>query len=358
MSDFFDFFGDGASSWSPSSWDVPAGDSYSSVTPTDDSSWFSGFGGDGGGWSDYTYVNNDFVGPEQYADQPQQQFYGQGQFYGPPSDLAPQQGGGIWDTMQTIGRQVESPGGKLATGLFGAGISAYGANKANKNAKDAYKKQQQMLAERKAQAMRFNEKANVGALRQAVGVPQQRGGESVFFSDNKLPVYAAEGGGVSEEDWMRMQEENNQGILDARMDRPSAMGFLRYMYNGKRMPSELAAAERAKRNAIAERERALREAASYGEDQPVVQRAAGGPMNYVQGGTPGQADAIPAQLSDGEYVMDADVVSALGDGNNAAGAKKLDQMREGVRAHKRSAPANKIPPKAKSPLAYLKKGVK
>lgn len=272
------------------------------------------------------------------------------------AQYAPQQGGGIWDTMQSIGRQMETPGGKLATGLFGAGISAYGANKANKNAKDAYKKQQQMLAERKAQAMRFNEKANVGALRQAVGVPQQRGGESVFFSDNKLPVYAAEGGGISEEDWTRMQEENNQGILDARMDRPSAMGFLRYMYNGKRMPSELAAAERAKRNVFADRNRAIREAASYGEDQPVVQRAAGGTMNYVQGGTSGQADAIPAQLSDGEYVMDADVVSALGDGNNAAGAKRLDQMREGVRAHKRSAPVNKIPPKAKSPLAYMKKG--
>ena len=56
--------------------------------------------------------------------------------------------------------------------------------------------------------------------------------------------------------------------------------------------------------------------------------------------------------------MDADTVSALGDGNNAAGAKQLDQMREAIRSHKRSAPPSKIPPKAKSPLQYLAKGNK
>lgn len=69
----------------------------------------------------------------------------------------------------------------------------------------------------------------------------------------------------------------------------------------------------------------------------------------------GQADDIPAQLSHGEYVMDADVVSALGDGNNEAGANKLDSFREAIRAHKRSAPNDKIPPKAKPLGAYLPK---
>jgi len=77
--------------------------------------------------------------------------------------------------------------------------------------------------------------------------------------------------------------------------------------------------------------------------------------NYVQGGGTGQSDSIHANLSDGEYVMDSDVVSALGDGSNEAGAKMLDQMREHIRAHKRAAPASKIPPKAKHPLAYLHK---
>ena len=76
------------------------------------------------------------------------------------------------------------------------------------------------------------------------------------------------------------------------------------------------------------------------------------------GGDKGQDDTVPAWLSHGEYVMDADTVSALGDGNNAAGAKQLDQMREAIRSHKRSAPPSKIPPKAKSPLQYLAKGNK
>lgn len=80
---------------------------------------------------------------------------------------------------------------------------------------------------------------------------------------------------------------------------------------------------------------------------PVVHR-------YMRGGTGGQDDKIPALLSDGEYVMDADVVSALGDGNNAAGAAKLDKMRENIRMHKRSASPKKIPPKAKAPEQYMK----
>jgi len=76
--------------------------------------------------------------------------------------------------------------------------------------------------------------------------------------------------------------------------------------------------------------------------------------NYVQGAGDGQSDSIPAMLADGEYVFDADTVAALGNGSNKAGAQVLDKMRESIRAHKRSAPVGKIPPKAKSPLSYLK----
>lgn len=78
-------------------------------------------------------------------------------------------------------------------------------------------------------------------------------------------------------------------------------------------------------------------------------------IGLVQGADSGQADTVDARLSPGEYVFDADIVSALGDGNNAAGAGALDQMRQHIRQHKRSAPVNKIPPKAKKPQAYLKK---
>lgn len=83
---------------------------------------------------------------------------------------------------------------------------------------------------------------------------------------------------------------------------------------------------------------------------PLGRMAAG---RGVPGRSGGQADSVPAALSHGEYVMDADVVSALGDGNNAAGAAKLDGMRENIRKHKRSASPKKIPPKAKNPGDYL-----
>ena len=88
---------------------------------------------------------------------------------------------------------------------------------------------------------------------------------------------------------------------------------------------------------------------------PVVQ----GRHDYRQGAAvkgegDGQSDDIPAMLADGEYVFDADVVAALGNGSNKAGAEVLDKFREEIRAHKRSADVNKIPPKAKSPLTYLK----
>jgi len=75
---------------------------------------------------------------------------------------------------------------------------------------------------------------------------------------------------------------------------------------------------------------------------------------YVQGAGDGQSDDIPAMLADGEYVIDAETVAQLGNGSNKAGAKMLDKFRENIRAHKRNAPTHKIPPKSKSPLAYLK----
>ena len=76
---------------------------------------------------------------------------------------------------------------------------------------------------------------------------------------------------------------------------------------------------------------------------------------YIKGAGTGVSDSIPARLSDGEYVIDAQTVSMLGDGSSDAGAKKLDQMREEIRKQKGGLLAKgKFPPKAKSPLAYLK----
>jgi hypothetical protein len=78
-----------------------------------------------------------------------------------------------------------------------------------------------------------------------------------------------------------------------------------------------------------------------------------GIIGYLNGYSGGQDDDINAKLSDGEYVIDASTVSDLGDGNNANGAKKLDQMRRNIRVHKRGG-SIKMPPKAHSLLSYMR----
>lgn len=77
---------------------------------------------------------------------------------------------------------------------------------------------------------------------------------------------------------------------------------------------------------------------------------------YVKGGGTGTSDSIPAVLSDGEYVIDAQTVSMLGDGSSDAGAAKLDKMRKEIRKHKGKALADgKFAPDAKGPLSYMKR---
>ena len=78
--------------------------------------------------------------------------------------------------------------------------------------------------------------------------------------------------------------------------------------------------------------------------QPVQQMAAGGIATlkkgkYLDGASDGMADKVPAnidgvqeaRLSDGEFVIPADVVSHLGNGNSDAGAKVLKGMMSRVR---------------------------
>lgn len=80
-------------------------------------------------------------------------------------------------------------------------------------------------------------------------------------------------------------------------------------------------------------------------------------QNHVEGPGDGTSDDIPAQLSDGEYVMDANTVSMLGNGSNKAGAQRLDQLRENLRKHA-AKPMSKGKQfmKAKPPEAYLSGG--
>ena len=84
--------------------------------------------------------------------------------------------------------------------------------------------------------------------------------------------------------------------------------------------------------------------AALGQDTSYMQYAQGGEINmakgrYLQGATDGMADELPAQigqnqpaaLSHGEFVIPADVVSHMGNGNSDAGAKKLYQMMDKIR---------------------------
>jgi uncharacterized protein YoaH (UPF0181 family) len=74
---------------------------------------------------------------------------------------------------------------------------------------------------------------------------------------------------------------------------------------------------------------------------------------YVTGKGDGTSDSIPAMLANGEFVIPADVVSSLGNGDNSSGASVLDQFLQVIRHHKRDAAPDQLPPDSKGPLTYL-----
>ncbi len=90
--------------------------------------------------------------------------------------------------------------------------------------------------------------------------------------------------------------------------------------------------------------------------------AAGGIANtqgrYVKGPGDGMSDSVPATidgteqaaLASGEFVIPADVVSALGNGDNDAGAKVLEQMIAKIRYAKTGKMSQ---PRAIDPMQFL-----
>lgn len=89
-------------------------------------------------------------------------------------------------------------------------------------------------------------------------------------------------------------------------------------------------------------------------NQPVTRMAKGGLASLVRGGGSGRADTVPAKLSHGEYVFDAEAVAMIGDGSSEEGARRLDRMRENIRKHKgKKLAKGKISPNAKAPEKYL-----
>ena len=94
----------------------------------------------------------------------------------------------------------------------------------------------------------------------------------------------------------------------------------------------------------------------YLEDYQPDQKAMGGMAegSRVRGPGSGREDLIPALLSDGEYVIDAETMALLGDGSVDKAADMMDEFREKIRKHKGSKLAKGgISPNAKSPLQYL-----
>jgi hypothetical protein len=79
---------------------------------------------------------------------------------------------------------------------------------------------------------------------------------------------------------------------------------------------------------------------------------------YVKGDGDGTSDSVPAMLASGEFVIPADVVSGLGNGDNDAGAKVLDEFMKSIRHHKRSTDPQELPPDSKGALTYLSEAQK
>lgn len=360
MSDFDWSFSDINTDWNPA--DYQGAVDYSQFSPTDysdyvpqvDPSSFN-YGGDSYGFS------GDPTG-ETWNSGPRADIYGDGtgmeagnvQAMSPLDRLNAM----IQDGQSFLG----SPVGKIAQGGLGALVGLYGQKRSQKDLNKWYQKSKALQDARRAEAMKYNDPKTAISSRRVAEAPSQRRGESVFIENNQLPHFATGGGSFLNN--LVAERFAEGGPVDE--DKPSVLGFIKYAINRGKLPSEVRqeAEAQALRTGVPNKymtrqmmlERQMAEAEGRPVEQETIQRARGG---YVAGGTTGQADKIPAMLSDGEYVMDADVVSALGDGNNAAGAKALDQMRQNVRAHKRGASPKSIPPPAKSPLAYLKgKGAK
>jgi hypothetical protein len=155
----------------------------------------------------------------------------------------------------------------------------------------------------------------------------------------------------------------NKSALDAAMTRQAALEKQNYVDTGAKLP-------RASRSAG---QLVLKAQGKKSEKDDEYDYARGGITQaslggYAAGGNPrllkgpgdGMSDNIPAvigrrqpaRLADGEFVVPADVVSHLGNGSTAAGAKKLHGMMDNVRkartGKKKQAPAvktNKFIPK-------------
>jgi hypothetical protein len=82
------------------------------------------------------------------------------------------------------------------------------------------------------------------------------------------------------------------------------------------------------------------------------------PVGYAEGGlavSHGRSDDVPALLSNKEYVIDAETMALLGNGDPDAGADMMDKWRVNIRKHKgKHLAKGEISPDARMPDDYLK----
>lgn len=151
---------------------------------------------------------------------------------------------------------------------------------------------------------------------------------------------------------LAMQPSNTLGAFSAdkmaAFSKPFQAGNQLARQSAASMTSPIAAGQRYAEGGTVQGPLSMMEAPSNTQGGPFV--------GLVPGDSGGQDDLIEARLSPGEYVFDAEAVAMFGDGNNAAGAKRLDELREQLRAHKRSAPNDEIAPPSAGPLSYMNGG--
>ena len=165
----------------------------------------------------------------------------------------------------------------------------------------------------------------------------QQAGELFGLTDSGQQQPSGYQGGIPSYTAKRMQVP---GTFDPAR-RPGSGGqrhFTDMRYDGgdpSAQAAELAALNRAN---------PARQTRNYGPPPPAQTLAAGGIASLqegrsITGSTDGMADDVPAviegeqpaALSDGEFVIPADVVSHLGNGNTDAGVKVLEDMMDRVR---------------------------
>lgn len=158
--------------------------------------------------------------------------------------------------------------------------------------------------------------------------------------------HSAKGGKISRGDSMNFRGALSQ--VRPLMGAPRGVSDTSYYTYGAQRPAQPPMSGAPALAQMPQLRRAMGGGASFGYNR-------GGDPNLVRGPGTGRSDDIPARLSDGEYVWDAETVALLGDGSTDEGARRLDALRKKLRMHKgKNLAKGKFSANAKKPEDYLR----